>query len=238
MPSLEYLKWDSDFFGKKIGRCEFYTPDDVVIAANVLAEAQSKQYELLYLFTPENQPLPKSVSNQLKANLIDIRVTYTYQIDQPFSNDNPNIYTVHPAEDRSQFYNLAYQCGEYSRFKVDPHFSEEAFQQLYRSWVDKSIDSVIADKVFVYMCEGKAVGMITVKISGGIGQPGLVATDYTQRGKGVGKAYFHHMLAYLYANNVAQMNVSTQQANQTACLFYEKLNCQLVSKTNIYHVWL
>ncbi|GAB3693498.1 hypothetical protein GCM10027592_13430 [Spirosoma flavus] len=238
MPSLEYLKWDSDFFGKKIGRCEFHTPDDVVTAVNVLAEAQKQQYELLYLFTPENQLLSDTVCKRFNARLVDVRTTYTYQIDQPFASNNPNMYTVHPDEDRSQLYDLAYQCGEYSRFKVDPFFSEEAFQQLYRSWVDKSIDSVIADKVFAYRIDKKNVGLITVKISEGIAQPGLVATDYTKRGEGIGKAYFRHMLNYLYANNVAQMNVSTQQSNRAACQFYEKLNCQLLSKTNIYHVWL
>ena len=238
MPALEYLKWDSDFFGKKIGKCEFHTPEDILASNHLLAEAKSQQYALVYLFTPESQLLPNTVCEQFKAKLVDTRLTYTCQVDQAHSISNANIDTVDPTEDRSQLYNLAYQAGQYSRFKVDPCFSEDVFQQLYRRWIDKSLDSVTAEKVFAYRSEGEIAAMITVKISGGVGRPELMATDYTQRGKGIGKACFNHMLAYLHSNKIAQMELFTQQANQEACLLYEKMNYQLSAKMNIYHVWL
>ncbi|GAB3993205.1 hypothetical protein GCM10028807_27880 [Spirosoma daeguense] len=238
MATVEHLNWDSDFFGKKIGKCELRTSGDIQVSVTLLSEAQKQDYALVYLFAPENISLPETIHSLFDARLVDTRLIYTLETDQSMRVSDPNVFSLQATDDKNKLYELAYQSGHYSRFKQDSNFSEADFKRLYRNWMDKSLEGQLADEVFVYKHEEAILGMITVKISGDIGTPGILATDQDHRGKGIGTAYFNHMLAYLHNKGVSRMNVVTQKANRQACQFYEKINCQQLSATDIYHVWL
>lgn len=48
-------------------------------------------------------------------------------------------------------YESAYQAGIHSRYRSDRHISEETFKQLYRNWIDNSVNKgfEINDEEFV-----------------------------------------------------------------------------------------
>lgn len=238
MPTIKYLSWDSDFFEKQIGRCDTTSEDDLASLSVSLNEAKDQGYKLIYLFTPENTTITQSIYNEFDTKLIDTRFIYNRLIDDSVAYRNPNIYPLQASDDLTKIYELADECGQYSRFNIDKNFLEGAYKKLYRQWMEKSISGEIADNVFVYKLDSEIVGVITLKISDGVGIPGIMATDSKQRGKGIGASYFKFMLNYLLEQKVSKVEFITQKSNRLACRIYDKMNCEISSATDIYHVWL
>ncbi|HRK72704.1 MAG TPA: hypothetical protein PLL64_00400, partial [Rhodothermales bacterium] len=83
-------------------------------------------------------------------------------------------------------YPLAFEAGKFSRFRLDPHFGEDAFRRLYRRWVEASINGTFADAVFVLVQKEALRGFVTVKIKEKIGYISLIASDPCHQHQGVG----------------------------------------------------
>ena len=69
---------------------------------------------------------------------------------------------------------------------MDPTFPRPAFHALYTKWMENSVAGKAADAVLIARdgCEGRVVGMVTVKMSEAISQIGLLAVAETHRRRG------------------------------------------------------
>jgi ribosomal protein S18 acetylase RimI-like enzyme len=230
---IEYLSWDSVFFGKNIGKIAC---NDSTTLLDLLHSAKSDNYELVYLFGNENFYPEKEILEQFGGKLADKKVLFNKQITD-FSETPPFVEKYEKTELTENLENLAYISGEFSRFKLDKKFRENDFYRMYKRWIENSLNKQMADNVFVVYEENTIKGMATLNISDGIGHIGLIAVFPDAQGRGFGRILLNACENELLAQNIFHIEVPTQ-ANNPACFFYEKCGYVIKSITNIYHFWI
>ena len=132
-------------------------------------------------------------------------------------------------------YELGCQAGGHSRYKVDPHISEHDFRRLFRLWIDNSVSRRFADYMLAFGQAGKELGMITAGRKDDMLSIGLIATDASCRGKGIGSALIQSVIN-LASESELKVEVTTQADNAEACRFYETHGFTVQSRTYVYHV--
>lgn len=232
----KYLEWDSNFFDLKI--CRLIIAQETINWEAVCKNLRDKNYDLVYVFS--DFPITNFVNSfDLRSfELVDIKITYelTLTSKMPINITCEDFnQTIHDIE---SIYELAFDSGEYSRFKIDSNFGNSKFKKLYKEWVDKSIDSTIADGVIVSKINEHIVGFITYKVEEGIITIGLIAINKDYRGKNIGTSLVNEVINRALNLKLKKLHVATQLNNILACKFYEKLNMNIYSKSNIYHLWL
>ena len=233
---IEPLKWDTDFFQKKIGKIDF-TPSEANEFQSMLLLAMDQEYQLLYVFGDENLNIDDSILKKFNGRLVDRKCLYTISITDSDKTEmvveeyNSNI-------TNDEIKSLALLSGGHSRFHLDKRFNENVFTRLYTTWIERSVNREIADKVFVVKEFGKIMGMITLACTESTGRIGLFAVSDKAHGKGYGKRLINACVNELISRKIFLLEVPTQMSNTTACHFYEKCGFQIKSITNIYHFWL
>ncbi|GGD54350.1 hypothetical protein GCM10011514_18090 [Emticicia aquatilis] len=228
------LTWDSNFFGKKIGRID--VADDCIGLVKELEKAFKQQYDLIYVFGDKNTDIPSNILTRFNGKLVDRKITYTAQIEGLRTKSTVEIKEF-DNPDSNLLYDLAYLSGNHSRFRLDKGLGIENFQRLYREWIDKSVSYQIAKKVFVYEDKQQIKGMVTLGVKEQSANIGLIAVDETLQGKGVGMSLIDACVQYCKAENIITLDVPTQLDNIQACRFYERCGFTEKSVQNIYHFW-
>lgn len=218
---LVKLEWDSDFFGLNIGKASV----DYKFDFQLFESKKKTSFDLIYLFT-------KFPIKQLKA--IDIRIELERNIDlnEDFiANDD---ITVWCGNTTKELFELAIASGHQSRFKKDYQLAPK-FDQLYKLWIEKSVERKLADYVLVAQKNNKIVGMLTLKINEKFSEIGLIAVS--SKGEGLGNKLMQKAFQVTKNNNKNLIKVVTQKENEEAMHFYKK-NGFIISKTNyVYHYW-
>ena len=135
--NIKYLQWDSDFFNKKIGEL---SPNEAINVPFNLTQ----DYDLIIIkqikdFSCEIDGYEKTFE-ETKV-LFEKKLTFD-NINEIVIEDTD--FQNKPPED---FYDLAYESGKYSRFKLDLNLKNK-FQDIYKKWVDNSLNKTFAEKVF------------------------------------------------------------------------------------------
>lgn len=240
---IELLPWDSEFFGFKVGRTEL--PAALKVGAEKVKEQMREMdIRLLYVFhNPKEVVDPthkKSFLTSAAAKRVDQKVTYGKRLANQSNLYSPSnsIIPWATSQPTQQLYSLALQSGEYSRFKLDKGFSPDAFERLYRLWMDNSLNGTMADKVLIAPdANGEALGMVTVSWKGPKASIGLIAVDEKARGMKLGKQLMLSAEGYAREAGKKTIIVPTQLDNQAACRFYEHLGYEVVEVVEIWHVW-
>ncbi len=234
---IEYLPWDSNFFHKKIGKI-FVNSGNESNLEQLIENAINEQYQLLYLFTPENIIIEYPILNKFSGKLVDKKVLYTQNIE------GTNVFIDSPIEEylesklSNDLESLSYLSGSFSRFHVDKNFNNDDFYRLYKTWIIKSLKKEICDKIFVLKEIDEILGMVTLKYGDQKGEIGLIAVAESAQGKNIGKNLINVCIKDLISKNIFKIEVPTQFENLAACRFYEKCNFEIKNITNIYHFWL
>ena len=230
MNIIKRLNWDSDFFGFEIGiLTDFEEKFDLLFNDNFkLIIAKCNDFDL-----ERNNFCIKH-----KWSLVDVKCNYMLQIkkDSFFEENNEFIFEKNDLLQLNEMYNLAFESGMYSRFKVDPNFKNNEFEKLYKEWVKKSILDQNT-RTLVYVEDSIIKGFITFEITVKKIIIGLFAVNENYRKQGLGKILINYVVNYAIILNINSIQVSTQNVNKIACNFYEKNNFQISSKENIYHLW-
>ena len=110
---------------------------------------------------------------------------------------------------------------------------------LYREWIKKSLDRILADRVLVWReKDGQPRGMATVSVTGKRASIGLFAVDEQSRGRGIGRLLAQAAQSYAIERGAAHCDVVTQQENLAACRLYEACGFYLRSVQLVHHFWL
>ena len=171
---IKKLPWDSEFFSLQIGEI---TTTEKSIAAK-------RDFDLLYLKSQQDNNLlftgyTNSFSEEKVIYSLNLKVSKTV---------SSNIFSFINTEFlKEELYQLAYESGKYSRFKLDPKFHDEDFKKLYRTWVDNSLKGIFSDDVLLYKENNVIQGFVTYKINNNLASVGLIAVYPDQQGKGIGK---------------------------------------------------
>lgn len=224
---IEKLHWDTAFFGFAVGKTNVETPDFFIEEAFVKA---SSAYKLVYLFTK------KPLNSSRFANPADVKLTFQKLLKTENHEVKLQVFDA-DFHDYNDLQKLAFQSGEYSRFKTDKGFDSKDFYRMYDIWMKKSLDST-QSLVLVEEMDNKLVGFVSIDFDESeTANIGLIAVDGEMRGKGVGA------LLMAQAENAALkagkklIRVATQQKNISATNFYAKQGYSLADQIIIYHYW-
>ncbi len=226
--SLQYLQWDSDFFGRRVG---ILRPTSRLSGADVrLLLTGDHDYRLIYVFTGEAEPACAD------AGLMPVDVKVTFR-KTPEAGCVPGKQTCRPYAGGATeaLLALAYASGVYSRYRVDAILAPY-FERLYGLWLERSLSGEIADIVYVQSENGAINGFVTAGGGDGIVQIGLMAVDGRCRGNGIGTALLTAVASYASTSHAHEIRVAAQLANERACHFYQKNGYREYQRSYIYHI--
>jgi dTDP-4-amino-4,6-dideoxy-D-galactose acyltransferase len=235
MSLIKYLSWDSDFFKIKIGSVCSDNLTDIELF-ELLLIGKKEGYKLLYVTNSLKEISSPIFKDQFDFTLVDTKVVYEKKIIG--FGEAEGCRSFSKFDNRSFLYALALESGQFSRYKIDRHFPAGEFERFYYTWIENSLNGIMADDIFVYEIEGEIVGFITVSYKGTKSNIGLIATSSSYQGKGIGQLLVQYAENKAIENGCKILCVATQQANSKACSFYEKkIGMYLTEQNNIYHLW-
>lgn len=222
---IQKLIWDSTFF-------EFPIGEVVGLESNDLTNASD--FDLLYLKSVNQVQLeiPGFVNSFSEA-----KITFAKSIK--VENQYSQAVTEFDAtkQNRESLYELAYESGTFSRFKLDQKFPAEKFKEMYQKWVDNSINKSFADGVLVFMENNEILGFVTYKHHLEIATIGLIAVSPNQQRKGIGQQLLAAVEKIAHEKQLKTLQIPTQESNQLACNFYAKSGYTINEILFIKHYW-
>jgi len=237
-PSVQFLEWDSAFFGMRIAR---------IGESNLTAERMNalraacleQQIDCLYFLCPPEETTTIRIAEESGFHLVDIRIT----LDRPagsatgvWRSESPSIRLARET-DIPALRPIAAENHHDSRFYHDGGFPAERCDELYATWIEKSCRGY-ADAVLVADRGDGAVGYLSCHLcEAGMGQIGLVGVHGECRGEGLGRQLLHESIRWFAAAGVARIEVVTQGRNLEAQRLYQKSGFMTSSLQLWYHRW-
>jgi dTDP-4-amino-4,6-dideoxy-D-galactose acyltransferase len=231
------LEWDSRFFGFSVDKAELKNCTDAELN-NYFTYCLLNSIKLSYLFVDNNDKISLGQLSAFANNLEDTKVCYSRKIE----NDEKitvaeNIIEFSGNYPSNDLISLSLRSGSYSRFYLDKRFAPGKFEELYTEWITKSVQKLVADKVYIYVENNELLGFITVYRKQNISWIGLVAVAEKSIGKGIGSKLSQVAIRFAIDQNCNYLKVYTQAQNTPACGLYEKCGFRVEEKTDIYHIW-
>lgn len=232
MNNILTLTWDSDFFKRNIGQIHLDTVDAVQIFQD---EFRLRPFDLVYAST-ESEPITCAVSEMFGLNPIEYKRTYILADSSTVIPDTQ--YEIKEIKEMSLgLTKLTLQSGIESRFFKDPSISMDEFEQLYTTWIEKSVTHELANHVFGLFISNKLVGFVTLAFKTDFAQIGLIAVHDAYRGKGIAKTLMNVCIAHTQAAGKMPLKVVTQAHNVGACRLYESMGFKELSSVPLFHIW-
>lgn len=232
--NINLLEWDSNFFGYKVGSMilEEFKLDEFDELKQLVNE---QHFKIVYCFPGSNEIAECLL--KLNIPLVDNRVTYMKHLTSRTDGDFESIEIFQSDIIPDKLLKLAFDSGEFSRFKVDKNFKNNEFEKLYTVWLQKSITHELADEVLIIKEMNEIKGFGTYQISNGVMRLCLLAVDKNFRGKGYGKKLllFQENLALM--KNISRVEIIAQKANKVACSIYEAYGYKIIKDQPIFHLW-
>jgi dTDP-4-amino-4,6-dideoxy-D-galactose acyltransferase len=250
-PFCEVLAWDSEFFGRRIGRIVPIEAKggrlDRALLAEVDAWCSAEAIDCLYFLADSGDPATAAVAEAGGFRLVDLRVTLEgrpgghpegeFRAGRIWAGESSSLPdpSARPSlqddrtrlffpEDLADLRRIAAASHHDSRFYADPHFDRERCDELYATWIEKSCRGESADAVLVAEHEGKPAGYISCVRSGGVGDSGeigLIAVAAEAQGRGLGKALIRASLRWFADRGLSRVRVVTQGRNVRAQRLYQ-----------------
>lgn len=224
---VKILDWDSRFFNKQIGVIELGFETEIF--------ADIERFDLLYV----NQITDKSiVIDNFLLTYTETKVVFSKMVIKNNLEPNSFIFSAfEPGRNKEPIYNLAFESGKFSRFKLDYKFEQHEFEALYKTWVDNSLTKKFADSILFYREKNVILGFITYKINKDYATIGLLAVCPRHQGKGIGLKLLGTVENELNRKLIKELRIPTQLINKKACSFYAKLGYNIIEKKIIKHYW-
>ncbi len=240
----QFLEWDSDFFGFRIGRVKQARLDQSALER---IEEWHTRHEIacLYFLADADDGDTVRLAEASGFHFVDIRVTLEkgsvmQANDSKASREGGSVQDsvrlVAPS-DIPALRSIARTGHRDSRFYYDPNFPVARCDAMYETWIDKSCNGY-ADAVFVADLYGEAVGYISCHLAGeGKGNIGLLGVSAQARGKGLGQRLIVAALDWFAEQNVTEVTVVTQGRNSAAQRLYQRCGFLTLSVQLWYHRW-
>ncbi len=238
----ELLSWDSEFFGRSIGKVCTDTLDSHQ-AAEIDEWARAEKVAGLYFLARADCAKTIQTAESSGFGLVDIRTTFELSpLDNLLvdSTLRPDL-RIRPAqgEDLPSLQAIAQSAHRDTRFFSDPHFPRARAEALYSTWIKLEYQGR-AQKVLVAAApSNNAVGYISCHYdaTNAAGQIGLVGVDERFRGEGLGHALVLASLHWFASQNAKRVSVVTQGKNMAAQRLYQRCGFLIRNLQLWYHKW-
>lgn len=239
----EFLDWDTNFFGYRIGRVTGHSLTDQLIK-DIDKWVLDNRIDCLYFLAENDTPSTSLLARQFGFELVDVRLTYEYNLKNRKTHSEKSTVSLNKtkirqvqSEDIPALKSIARTSYNDSRFHFDQHFPKEKGDALYEIWIEKSCNGY-ADNVLIVETENQAVGYISCKIlDKDTGQIGLVGVAEKARGQGIGTSLIYSSLNWFANKDLQFVTVATQERNISAQHLYQKCGFLIRSTQPWYHRW-
>jgi len=235
----EYLKWDSDFFSRRIARITANRLSKEMLES-IMTWNKINAIDCLYFRcnVADLDSIRLAEDNQFR--LVDIRVIFEKRLDNHMIvGDQGMRGVVRPCrpDDIPALRAIAGVSYHDSRFYSDPNFPTALCNTMYETWIEKSCNGY-ADAVLVAELQGQPVGYISCHLPDRTeGHIGLVAVSSDYSGKGLGQKLVNESLRLFAEKGIRHMTVVTQGTNSKAQHLYQKCGFLTRSMQLMYHWW-
>lgn len=235
---LQPLPWDSAFLGFPVGAATVPRPGAAAVD-ELVAQARRLRLHLSYLFLDPADAGAAAAARRAGAYLTDRKVTLQCPVSAIYTG------VPHVAKDivrirelRPGLEQLAWQSGEYSRFRTDQRFAPGVFEQLYSRWLHASLSGELAQAIFICQnSEGYPTGLLTLQPHGPVASIGLLAVYAAARGQGQGRSLVEAARHAAREWGCDKLRVITQLDNERACRFYAQCGFTMEQVVHVYHLW-
>jgi dTDP-4-amino-4,6-dideoxy-D-galactose acyltransferase len=237
---VEFLSWDSEFFGCRIARIK---PGilDAAAGAGILRWCSAERIDCLYFLADPSSAASLSWAEDNGFRLLDIRTTLHCDLPAvlaagPGPGGPALVAPCNPGQ-LPALRRIARLSHRDSRFFWDPHLRAKS-DELFETWIAKSCEGY-ADMVLVAELDGAAAGYITLHYSSAQDSTiGLFAVGPEARGRGVGIQLVRGGLEWLRSQGASGSRVVTQGRNLGALKLYQRAGFRVESLQLWYHLWL
>ena len=154
----QLLPWDTQFFGKRIGRVsETQLTDETVKRLDTWAAQQN--IDCLYLLLNADDPGSINLAEQAGYFLRDIRLTFQLKRPQLIHTPEPGNIRLSRPDDVNALRHIARTAYSNTRFYNDPCFPVEKCDEMYEIWLVSSLTSDFASAVTVAEWEKRSSGL-------------------------------------------------------------------------------
>lgn len=248
-PPCEMLQWDSEHFGRRIGRVRGrrLTPEALARIADWTAASRA---ECLYFLADSGEAATAALAEEGGFRLVDVRITLERRgggvagAATAGSADGVEVRAA-VAADLPELRRIAAVSHRDSRFFQDPGFGAERAAHMYERWIEKCLGDP-AGIVLVPAMGGRegggrgtrVVGYITAAVTAdGGGQIGLFAVDAAARGGGLGGRLIAAALEWCAARGADPVSVVTQGRNVGAQRLYQRFGLLSRDLELWFHRW-
>ena len=236
---IELLPWDSQFFGKRIGRLTSAPHAEPEWQA-ILEEAHSLRLDCVYLLLKADDASAIRMAQYAGFQMVDIRLTYELNLSGrvsvwPALPPRANL-RLAQLSDLPIFQELARQTHRDTRFFTDEHFDPARSAEMYAEWISKSLHGA-AQAVWTLTLDNAPAGYLTCHLESDSGQLGLAALQERTRGRGLGLALFQAGVAWLQSQGAKRVEVVTQGRNLIAQRLYQGMGFRTSQVQLWFHKW-
>jgi GNAT superfamily N-acetyltransferase len=231
--AIEVLVWDSQFFGRRIGRVNTSQPTDQGLAAAVVA-GRHADLDCVYLTLVPADTLPP-IPESFGFHLVDVQLDLERQLQPVQTPSEPSGFEVRRGllTDIPMLGPVIEALAPWSRFAMDPRFGVKAAKRMYEAWIEKCAASdhsmfVVATK------KSEPVGFITVELVT-TADIGLLGTS--EAGAGIGSLLIKSAVDWA-THHGQTLSVTTQARNVAALRFYGRHGFEIKRASYVYHLWL
>ena len=238
----QFLEWDTQFFGHRIGRLLAHRLETEVLEA--IDEWRRRQaIECLYFLADADDPQTISLAQAHGFQLVEVRLTFERSLKDWDPRTRPReakdllIRPVQP-QDIPSLQEIAQNSYIDSRFFFDQRFPEEKWQAYYATWVGKSCSGG-AELALAAEKDGQVVGYITGQAdrARSEGMYELTGVKESARRLGVGQELFRAGLDWYAQAGIQLVWLATQGRNVPTQRIIQRngfitRSCQLY-----YHKW-
>jgi dTDP-4-amino-4,6-dideoxy-D-galactose acyltransferase len=223
---VDALKWDSEFFGRKIGVLAG-TLTSIEGVSTDLDAAAAAGFEYVICRPPVDDAAAVRTLERAGCYLTDIGVTWSSGVEaylQKAGPVAPGRARLAVASDVPRLSAEATTLFRRSRFYHDPFFSTDEADRLHAAWLANSVGGQAADAVWII----PDAGFVTCKLTkDGCGEVVLIGVWEGSRGRGAGRALMTAAITWFAGTGVPTVRVKTQVKNLRAMNFYHRLGFDL-----------
>lgn len=241
LPELvEFLPWDSEFFGHRIARIK---PNqlDPAAGAEILRWCAGERIDCLYFLADPSSASTVAWAEEARFRLLDIRTTLHCDLQTAAASGPAPAVSARVAPfsrgHLPALRRIARVSHRDSRFYWDQNLREKS-DDFFEAWIAKSCEDY-ADMVLVAELEGAAAGYITLDYSSPRdSRIGLFAVGRQARARGIGQQLVRCGLEWLRSQGAVESRVVTQGRNLAALKLYQKAGFRVETLQLWYHLWL
>ena len=237
------LDWDTQFFGVRIASLHAAAPVDDAAMRAVLDRCREQRVECLYLRSDADDDVTLRSAGTHGFRFVDVRLTFDLDVTDLVPRlASPKAIRSARATDVAALRAIAAYNHTNTRFYADGRFARERCDELYATWIEKSVNGW-ADAVLVADEGEGAAGYLSIHRRAGkadadaFGEIGLVGLARDARGRGLGRELVEEALAWMVRERCRSARVVTQGRNVAAQRLYQACGFRTRAVELWHHRW-